>query len=118
MEDKGDKPGATELLKKLHAKLTDARKPDEPDSFPYLDTAVSDRLAALDPTAVPHKSAPHGGRPGGGLGGGIEDLIGPDGKLDINDPRVQALIQQQMASSPGGGAGGMPPPPRPAPEKK
>jgi hypothetical protein len=121
MEAKGDKPGAIELLKKLHGKLVDSRKPDEFDSFPYLDTAVSDKLASLDPTAVPHKPAAKPGGAGGLGPAGIQDLLGPDGKIDMNDPRVQAFIQQMQQSQgggPAGGAGGTPPMPRPAPEKK
>ncbi len=106
MEAKGDKPGAIELLKKLHGKLSDTRKPDEPDSFPYLDTAESDRLASLDPSAVPHKAAPKPGGAGGLGPAGIEDLLGPDGKIDMNDPRVQAFIQQMQQSQGGRPPGG------------
>ena len=111
---KDDKPKAIEILTALRTRLQ--AKPNEPGSFPYLDTVVDDRLATLDPSAVPRKPAHGGMGMGGGGMGGLESLIGPDGNIDTSDPRVMQMIQQQMQQQMQQ-KGGMPQPPMPPPGK-
>lgn len=54
VEKQGDKAKAIELLKKLHERLA---KPGDTHAFAYLEAVADDRLRALDPTAIPPKSA-------------------------------------------------------------
>lgn len=122
LEAKGDRQAAIDLLKTLSAKLKEMAKKGD-DVFPYLDTAVDDRLGSLDPSTIQRKP-PRGGMGGpGGFGGipGLEGAMGPDGKID---PAILQQILQQQGMPPGGGApppggaGGAPPlrPPPPGPK--
>jgi hypothetical protein len=61
LEKQGDKAKAIELLKKLHERLD---KPGDSHSFVFLEQVADDRLRALDPTAIPPKSAGQFGGPG------------------------------------------------------
>jgi hypothetical protein len=109
LEARGDRPAAMEMLKTLQVKLRELKAKGD-DVFPYLDTAVDDRLAALDPSTIQRR--PRGGKGGmGGMGGGmggLEDLIGPDGQLKVSPEELQRILQQQ-----GMGGGGAPPAPPP-----
>jgi hypothetical protein len=81
LQDRGEKDKATELLKDVHKRISEADR----HPYSYLEEVVDDRLRLLDPTAVPPKSS----KPAGGLGG-----LGGPGGLDMSDPRVQDLIRQ------------------------
>lgn len=58
LEAKGDKDAAKDLLKTLHERIT---RPGESQQFSYLREVTEDRLRALDPAALPPKSASRGG---------------------------------------------------------
>jgi hypothetical protein len=80
-EAKGDKAEAIKVLKDIHEKIS---KPGE--KHPYLQTAVDDRLRALDPSAVPAKPPPN-----------------PFGGMDSDDPELQRMIQEMMKKKQQGG---------------
>ncbi len=96
--DKGDKAKAIEILKDLEKRVSD---PSQGHPFAYLDVVVTDRLRALDPSAVPPKPAGLNGLPSG---------------LDTSDPEaVQRFLRQlQERSQQGGPMPSMPPMPAPA----
>jgi hypothetical protein len=69
----------------------------EDHPFSYLQFVVEDRLRALDPAALPAKSMPAGGM------GGLQGLMGENGQIDMNDPRVKKILEEMMRQK-GGGA--------------
>ncbi|MGH7439361.1 MAG: tetratricopeptide repeat protein [Polyangiaceae bacterium] len=108
----GDKAKAIELLKDAHKDVSD---PGDTHAFPYLEFVVEDRLRDLDPTALPPKELKFGPGVGGG-GAGAEGLGGGGGgKPDMNDPRIQKLLQQLREQQGGKGGGAPIPMPIPAP---
>jgi hypothetical protein len=94
---KGDKAKAIELLKDLEKRVSD---PSQGRPFAYLDVVVTDRLRALDPSAVPPKPA---------------GLNGLPSNLDTSDPEaVQRFLRQlQEHGQQGGPMPSMPPLPAP-----
>ncbi len=95
-EEKGDKDKAKELYKNARERIT---KPGEGHPFAYLEEAVTDRLRAIDPTAVPPKKEPAG--MGGMPGGGMQGL--PPG-MDIE--KLMKQFGGKMPGGPGGAPGG------------
>jgi hypothetical protein len=95
LQEKGSKADAITLLKDVYKRVTD---PAESHPFAYLETVVEDRLRELDPTALPPKAPPP---KAGGMGG-------PNGNIDMSDPRIQELIRQ-LQQQQGGGLPGAPP---------
>jgi hypothetical protein len=94
LQAKGDKDGAKAMLVTLRERLS---KPGENHPFPYLEEVATDRLRALDPTAVPPK-------PSGQMGG----MGGPGGGPQMNEAQIKALLERlkkQQGQHPGGGAG-------------
>jgi hypothetical protein len=94
---KGDKTKAIEILKDLEKRLSD---PSQGRPFAYLDVVVTDRLRALDPSAVPPKPTGVNGLPS---------------NLDTSDPEaVQRFLRQlQERGQQGGPMPSMPPMPAP-----
>ncbi|MBP9114258.1 MAG: hypothetical protein KBF88_15705 [Polyangiaceae bacterium] len=91
-ELKGDKDKAKELLKTLRERLHDPTTQQPFERF--LETAVDDRLRALDPTAVPPKSPALGGMGGGrAMGGG--------GKQQFDPEQIKKMIES-MKNNAGG----------------
>jgi hypothetical protein len=97
LEKQGDKAKAIELLKKLHERLD---KPGDSHSFVFLEQVADDRLRALDPTAIPPKSA-------GQFGG--------SGQKQFSTAQIKQLMEQMKKNGghpPAGGApSGLPPMP-------
>ncbi|HEY8087468.1 MAG TPA: tetratricopeptide repeat protein [Polyangiaceae bacterium] len=91
LQAKGNKADALTLLKDVYKRVTD---PAESHPFAYLETVVEDRLRELDPTALPPKTPP-------------PKMGGPNGNIDMNDPRIQELIRQ-LQQQQGGGLPGAP----------
>lgn len=108
LEAKGDRQAATDLLKTLQGKLREQKQKGD-DLYPYLDTAVDDRLASLDPSTIQRKPRGGGGFPGMGGMPGLEGMMGPDGRLNITPEQLQEMLKQQGQGIPGGGAPPAPP---------
>jgi hypothetical protein len=100
LEKQGDKAKAIELLKKLHERIA---KPGETHTFVYLEQVADDRLRALDPTAIPPKSA------GGAAGGGKQFTQAQIRKLMEQMKHGQPDAPGGAPATPGGPAGGAPP---------
>ena len=97
LQQKGDKDAAKALLVSVRERVT---KPGENHPFPYLEEVATDRLRAIDPSAVPPKQA-------GNMGG----AAGPQ----MNEAQLKQLIerlkrQQQEHGGDEHGGGGAPHP--------
>jgi hypothetical protein len=89
---KGDKAKAIDLLKDVYKRVTE---PGDSHPFSYLELVVQDRLRDLDPSAIPPRPT----------------MGGPGGNLDMNDPRIQQLLEQlQQQARQKGGAPAVPAP--------
>lgn len=92
LEKQGDKTKAIELLKTLHERLV---KPGDNHPFVYLEHVADDRLRALDPTAIPPKSA-------GQLGG--------PGQNQLTQAQIRKLMDRMQKQGGQPKPGGAPPP--------
>jgi len=88
LQAKGDKDKAKELLKTVRERVN---KPGESHPFPYLEEVATDRLRALDPSAVPPKMPGAMGGPGGNK---------------MTEAQIRDLIEKLKAGGPAGGGGG------------
>ena len=96
-QQKGDKDAAKALLVSVRERVS---KPGENHPFPYLEEVASDRLRAIDPSAVPAKPA-----------GNMSGAAGPQ----MNEAQLKQLIerlkkQQEQHGGDEHGGGGAPHP--------
>jgi len=77
LQAKGDKDGAKALLVSVRERVS---KPGENHPFPYLEEVATDRLRAIDPTAVPPKQS--------------GNMNGPTGQPQMNEAQLKALIER------------------------
>ncbi len=85
LQQKGDKDAAKSLLVSVRERVS---KPGENHPFPYLEEVATDRLRALDPTAVPPKPT-----------GNMQSPAGPQ----MNEAQLKQLIERLKKQQEHGG---------------